>query len=412
MKTEYLREKQLIFLAGFDSSRLTQISNLLTDFYSEFPREGIMEIPLEQYVYGRYSTDHVETFCYWLEIKLAMFGDIAGSPASQYGLWFGTHGDDRVVKYRNTKRYGRSVDEAYKKIKQEIVALLAAGEAQNDAAIARSMVADKFKGKLLAVYFPDRYLSIYAAVYLNDILRYFNLDDDQSFEEAAIYKQRRLISFKNGDPIMQKWTLAQFAMFVNHELYTYYYPETAVTDAEERVPEFPDIALVNPEVLTQTIDPNVKNVQSLKGSKRKKKKIDYVKKTIRNKAIGDRGEQIVKLMEQRALTKAGRPDLAKLVDWVSKREDGLGYDIESRDINGKKKLIEVKSTVKKSGHATFFLSGTELDLSRDLKNYYIYYVYDVQSTKPMVWQIANPFNPQQAGVDLQPAAYEVTIFKR
>ncbi len=412
MKVEYLHEKKLLFLSRFDPQRTENIDRLLVEFNNSFPRRAIPNMPVEDYVLGRHGINHVETFCYWMEKKLASFGRIAGSPAFQYGAWYGTHGKDKEVRYRYTKRYGSNLPAAFEKIRHEIIALIAAGAAQDHAAIAQSMIADKFKGKLLATYFPQTYLSIYAADYLDDILRYFNLDDIDSLGEPAIIKQQRLIVFKNNDSVMRSWTLMKFAMFLNDELYTHYYEKTAIKDEEQRVPEFPDLALIDPYFVEQEIDathiPGKRvPVVTISGLK-----TDYLKKNIRNKAVGDRGEQIVAMMERRDLNTLGYPGLAAQVEWVAETKDGLGYDVFSRELNGDDKHIEVKSTTASSGHAAFYLSKPELDKAKDLKNYYIYYVFDILSIRPKVWKIPNPFHPQKLGVHLEPAVYKVTIFKK
>lgn len=52
--------------------------------------------------------------------------------------------------------------------------------------------------------------------------------------------------------------------------------------------------------------------------------------------IGEQGEKFVYDREIRNLIAAGRNDLAQKVDWVSLRDVGAGYDIESFNINGER----------------------------------------------------------------------------
>jgi hypothetical protein len=413
MKLNDLKKKQTTFLVNFNQGRITYIENLLQEFYIQFPRNRIANISIDQYVYGRHGIDHIETFSYWMGKKLASFGRIAGSPASQYGLWYGTHGKDKNVRYRHTARYGSTIDNAFRKIKQEVAALIVHGAAQDYDAIAKSMLGEKLKGKILATYFPNIYLSIYASVYLDDILKYFNLDDLKSHKEVAIYKQQRLLHFKNTDSVMVDWTLMKFAMFLNDELYNNYYPGSATGEADDRVPMFPDISLVEAEILDQQIDESadtssVNNGTSIPISVGK---VDYLKRSKKNKAIGDRGEQIVYFSEIKTLTALGRSDLAAKVKWVAEKEDGLGYDVLSRNLDGSKRHIEVKANTKIAGHADFFLTAPELKKTGRLENYYIYYVYDVISKTPKIWQIENPFHPVKKGVRLVPSVYNVRIYK-
>jgi hypothetical protein len=118
------------------------------------------------------------------------------------------------------------------------------------------------------------------------------------------------------------------------------------------------------------------------------------------------------LAEQQRLIKAGHPELAAKVDWVSEREDGHGYDILSWEADRQPRHIEVKATSTRQGDARFFLTSNELELSEDLENYYIYYVYDVTSKIPRIWALPQPFHPLQAGIVLNPSVYKVTVFKK
>jgi hypothetical protein len=64
--------------------------------------------------------------------------------------------------------------------------------------------------------------------------------------------------------------------------------------------------------------------------------------------------------EAATLERAGRPDLAHAIRWVSEQDgDGAGYDISSFDPDGRPWLIEVKTT---NGwdRTPFFISRNEL----------------------------------------------------
>jgi hypothetical protein len=229
MKDEILREKQLIFLSKFDQAWMTNIHDLLRDFYRHYPANGLIGLKPADYVYGRRHLDHKPTFCYWMEKTLSTFGRIAGS----------------------------------------------------------------------------------------------------------------------------------------------------------RVPKFPDLADIDPQFLLYQRHTDRELVTITEQAKQTSKmKVDPLKKSLRDKAIGDRGEQIIKLVEQQRLIKAGHPELAAKVDWVSEREDGHGYDILSWEADRRPRHIEVKATSTRQGDARFFLTSNELALSKDLENYYIYYVHDVTSKIP------------------------------
>lgn len=79
------------------------------------------------------------------------------------------------------------------------------------------------------------------------------------------------------------------------------------------------------------------------------------------------------LFEERRLFDAGRKDLAKQIDHVAKSQgDGLGYDVKSFELDGKPRLIEVKTT--SFGAMTpFYVSKREVVASNRLaENYQLY----------------------------------------
>ncbi len=107
--------------------------------------------------------------------------------------------------------------------------------------------------------------------------------------------------------------------------------------------------------------------------KRNPIKINYLEREQRNRNLGSSGEELVLEFEKWHLIKNGRENLADQIRWVSKEDgDGAGFDILSRNLNGKDKYIEVKTT--KLGKETpFFFSNNELDFSRKHSDYYHLY---------------------------------------
>jgi len=107
--------------------------------------------------------------------------------------------------------------------------------------------------------------------------------------------------------------------------------------------------------------------------KRNPIKINYLEREQRNRNLGSSGEELVMQFEKWHLVKNGKENLADQIRWVSKEDgDGAGFDILSRNLNGKDKYIEVKTT--KLGKETpFFFSDNELDFSQKHSDYYHLY---------------------------------------
>lgn len=108
-------------------------------------------------------------------------------------------------------------------------------------------------------------------------------------------------------------------------------------------------------------------------------KRNYLEIEQKNKITGDTGEQLVYDYEKWRLRNLGFAKLADQIVWVSKEEgDGAGYDILSKNINGRDIYIEVKST--KLGIDTpIYFSKKENDFSDIKKNdFYLYRVFDLK----------------------------------
>jgi hypothetical protein len=86
-------------------------------------------------------------------------------------------------------------------------------------------------------------------------------------------------------------------------------------------------------------------------------------------------------LERQALIGAHRADLAARVRHVSDIEgDGAGYDIESYDLDGGAKYIEVKTT-RGPASSAFFMSANELRFAEAHPgSYHLYRVYDFDPT--------------------------------
>lgn len=102
-------------------------------------------------------------------------------------------------------------------------------------------------------------------------------------------------------------------------------------------------------------------------------KINYLEREQRNRNLGASGEELVIEYEKWDLIRNGKKKFADQIRWISKEEgDGAGFDILSKNLNGKDKYIEVKTT--KLGKETpFFFSRNELLFSQEHAEYYNLY---------------------------------------
>jgi Domain of unknown function (DUF3883) len=121
-----------------------------------------------------------------------------------------------------------------------------------------------------------------------------------------------------------------------------------------------------------------------------------------NRTLGRAGEEMVIEFERNRLRQGGRDDLACDVRWVSDLDgDHFGYDIESFDLDGRRSLLEVKTT---NGHARtrFWLSRNQCDVAaKNPDTYRIRRVYHFRNGAEM-FDIKPPL---EAGLLLTPDKY-------
>ncbi len=114
-------------------------------------------------------------------------------------------------------------------------------------------------------------------------------------------------------------------------------------------------------------------------------KTNYLAKEQSNRNLGEMGEQLVYNYEKWRLIKAGKEKLAERVEWVSKEKgDGTGFDILSKQTNGKDMFIEVKTT-KLAKETPIYFSRNEWKFAL-LKNkdFYLYRVFNF-TDKPQMF---------------------------
>ena len=264
-----------------------------------------------------------------------------------------------------------------------------------------------FKGKILSVYYPNQFLNIYSAKHLNHFINILSLDNSSKQE---LHKQEVLLNFKNNDAVMKEWTVYEFSKF----LYTQYGAPNDETKAEnisnalkeKLTKDFPPIE----KIKFKYVDLETKKVER-KNQKNQSstRKIDYAQRTKRFKRIGDRGEQIVLRAEKKRLEKNNRKDLSKLIDHIAKRDDSAGYDIISYETNGEKRYIEVKTTLKQIGNNNIFLSANELEVSKRIKNYYFYIVYEADQNIPKIWRVKGDKLMNNDDIEMVPTQYRINI---
>lgn len=140
--------------------------------------------------------------------------------------------------------------------------------------------------------------------------------------------------------------------------------------------------------------------------KRLVRKFDPAIRDARNRALGWEGEELVVSYERRRLIAGGRQDLADRLEWTSEeRGHGAGYDIASFELDGRERLIEVKTT-NGSAQTPFFLSENERAFSEERPDAFrLLRLYNFVK-RPAAFELSPPL---KEWVTLTPTTYRATL---
>lgn len=374
-----------------------QLYSLRKQFITEFSPDFIQRMSIEDYIEGKGNTN---SFCYWVERKLDRLGSIRGSFATIFGIYYSVDNRD----YRFAKKFGDNYKRAFETIKTQILDLLNAGRNNDIQNIISNKLATMFKGKILSLYYPDKYLNIFSKEHLIHYLKVFNLDTEQLIKKDPVYLREALLHFKNEDKDMRSWSNDIFSNF----LYTYFAPnDNNNKEGDLDFPTIEDFEYVDNLRLANTPDEKDPTHQTTSGNR----KINYEKESRKFRKLGERGEHIVMIAERQRLKELGYTDerIDNALVQMSKSDDSCGYDILSVNNDESKRYIEVKATTGKVGDMSFYYTINELNTAKEKgRNYYIYIVYDIRSTKPKIWRIRNPFINANK-MDISPIQFKVSL---
>ncbi|MEI2696014.1 MAG: DUF3883 domain-containing protein [Saprospiraceae bacterium] len=402
MNINELRELQIEFekLRLEVISEFKHINAVRKKFVKDYPLNKITLMTKDDFVIGKGNS----SFCNRMENELNGWGNIHGSPAIKFGLYFGKLGEDKDRKYRiGKKSFGVNENNAFSNILNAIKELIE--NPDNMELLKSNLISPMFKGKILSVYHPDKFLNIFSASHLNYFINYLGLDNTSKSE---LDKQFVLLNFKNKDLEMKSWSNYKFAKF----LYTSFKkPNDEIKEnklskelKEYKEKDFPPIEKLKIKFVDLVTDHSEGIPNS---NKRTPTKIDYSIRSKTNKRIGDRGEQIVFKAEKDFLIINGQKALAKKLDKVSETDDTLGYDLISFDLDGNKKFIEIKTTLKPIGESNIFMTSNEINRASEQTNYFIYIVYEAGTKEPKIWKIEGDTLLSDKHVIKEPILYKL-----
>jgi len=412
MNIDDLRNKQAVFEGRRQDrqSHYRKLERLRDEFVKLFPLSRIATLTLEEYVVGKKINGKLNTnsFCYWLEWKTEELGKMQGARADKFGLYC----DKKTQEYKFLKKFANA-NRALSSLKTEISDLIQFARSASLKDIKSVKLSPMFKGKILFLYHPDRFINIFSEGHVDYFIGNLGLPRDDSNIDL-IYKRELVFTFKMEDPIMKEWKMWEFSDFLYTQFGRPPKKESTPNKLRDYIDfkgDYPNLREIRPEFINLEVD----SAQGLPKKERKRalsktKLIDFEKENKKHRRLGERGEVIVLNAERNSLRKIGKAVLANGIRQISKENTSAGYDILSFEEDGQNKYIEVKSTNNSpSSKANFIITINECEKAKKLKNYYIYIVFNVKSKNPKIWRLRDPFSLQGKGLTLTPISFRVEI---
>jgi 5-methylcytosine-specific restriction enzyme B len=269
------------------------------EFVTRFPHDKIVDISLDDYVIGK-EPQNKDTFSYWVEFGTSHFGIVKGGSAFKHGIF--------VNKATQEYKYGDSfstADQAFEYVKKginEIVQFAYKFSITNDWKELDQKIGNRrdflniaILSKILALYFPNKFLKIWSYSWMNKIMDKLGIPRDDLENNRNFYeKQGRIWQKKNSHPIMQAWNTTFFSYFIG---------DLVMSDLEDADGENDD------EILYWMIRPG-RNASDWENQKR-------------NGIIGIAFYEQLGSLEQ-FYTKDDKIDEEKLKETISKYEERVG----------------------------------------------------------------------------------------
>ncbi|AOR59329.1 DUF3883 domain-containing protein [Pectobacterium parmentieri] len=316
-------------------------------FLHAYPLNRLKDITLDEYVIGKGTA----SFCACVEAKTKAWANMQGATAYKFGVYFGKTKDDLKTQYRFTKKFGKTTNEAFHRVKEALLNLIQAGQSKNFREIDENPLSQMFKAKILSLYFPDIYLNICSSEHLTEIALKMGIQE-QKFVSRY---QNLLVENKLANKITKDWSNPKFMSF----LYAKFIRED----------------------LKKNISITIKKTR-----KKARRKVNFEDISASRDAIGKMSEEFAIEWERNRLIGLGYQNL---VEKIEDRRDtpSYGYDYLSFNTPGHERYIEVKSVGRnrKEECFQFYLSENERSVSisdESSKDYYFYLVFYSKDGNP------------------------------
>lgn len=182
---------------------------LRDQFVKHFNTDFIKNMKLDDYCIGS-GRKNITCFCYAIEQSFKELGVILGSTAQKFGIYYSTKDNS----YSYTSKFGDSKTKAFNSVKRNLISLIEAGKEGNLEKIVNNIFSPTVKGKILSIYYPDKYLNIFSDEHLDHFLEKLGLGTEELYSGDSVFKRQSIVDFKNSDPYLAAWDMDKFSSFL------------------------------------------------------------------------------------------------------------------------------------------------------------------------------------------------------
>lgn len=147
---------------------------------------------LEQYT----AVDDTDTFCYCVEHGTHDLGSISGYPSNKFGIFKRKPGSPVPVssdfeydeEYTWRRKYGNDRHEAFARVKELVIAVVEAAQANEMDAVGSIDLVKLYKWKLAYLYAPDQVVPIFKRTMLELVARELGLSNTRNASYAQLHR--------------------------------------------------------------------------------------------------------------------------------------------------------------------------------------------------------------------------------
>lgn len=197
----------------FSGEQQREADELIASFQSAFPRESLNSLSLERYSVG--TEPREQSFCYWLEFKTASLGRIGGQQSIKYVVYFNREHQKWVFE-----KLFKTEQEAFEAVRAGLIELVNCADGDHFERIESVhpfQTHRLVRGKVLFLYFPNKFVPIYSVAHLKDFCLQFDIKVNS---QSQIAMNRALVAFKEEQSAFHDWSNIKFAKF----LYAHFTP--------------------------------------------------------------------------------------------------------------------------------------------------------------------------------------------